>query len=86
MDILDRGATLKAIRMPTRAGEGAAFGAAMQALDLIDEANDIQQLTKLHLKHDEERCCAPNASAVSFYNDSYQEYQRAVTTVATLYS
>lgn len=66
-------------------GEGAAFGAAMQALALIDTANDLQQLADIHLEHDEARCCTPNSSAVNFYNETYERYQRAVGAVAALY-
>lgn len=67
-------------------GEGAAFGAALQALALIDTANDLRQLTKVHLEHDEARCCTPNSSAVNFYSETYERYQSAVGAVAALYS
>jgi xylulokinase len=66
--------------------EGAAFGAAMQALDMLDGASDLQQLTKQHLERDEARCCTPIASAVNTFNDVYEEYRRAVDKIAALYS
>jgi len=66
--------------------EGAAFGAAMQALDMLDGASDLQQLTKQHLELDEARCCTPIASAVNTFNDVYEEYRRAVDKIAALYS
>lgn len=67
-------------------GEGAAFGGALQALDLLDSDNDIQSLARQHLQHDQSRSCEPNSSAANFYDEAYAEYRRAVATVAELYS
>jgi xylulokinase len=64
--------------------EGAAFGAALQALAMLD-GTDIADLTEDHLGRDESRCCEPRQSAVNFYNDTYNEYQRTVEKVAALY-
>ena len=66
--------------------EGAAFGAALQALAMLDGDNvDLCALTSEHLARDEARCCDPQPSAVTFYRDMYTEYQQAVATVAALY-
>ena len=66
--------------------EGAAFGAALQALQLIDSGRSIADLTKEHLSRDQSRSCEPRTAAVSFYNDSYAEYRRAVEAAAALYA
>ncbi len=65
--------------------EGAAFGAALQALAMLDAA-DLSVLVNEHLERDAARCCEPRPSAVNFYNENYVEYQRAVDKVAALYS
>lgn len=67
--------------------EGAAFGAALQAVSMLDQTGgDLQTLVDDHLVRDEARCCEPRSSAVNFYSDTYNEYQRAVEKVAALYS
>jgi len=66
--------------------EGAAFGAALQALQLIEVGAGIEELVDAHLTRDESRCCEPRKAAVSFYKETYQEYQRAVDAVARLYT
>ncbi|MHA7833827.1 MAG: xylulokinase [Algiphilus sp.] len=66
--------------------EGAAFGAALQALAMLEgERGDLQRLTRTHLTRDEERCCIPHASAVERYQSSFQAYQQAVEQVVGLY-
>ncbi len=68
-------------------GEGAAFGAALQALAMLEGPEcDMQALCKEHLGRDEDRCVDPRPSAANFYKDTYSEYQRAVDTIAALYS
>jgi len=70
-----------------RNSEGAAFGAALQALAMLEgEAADLRELTNEHLARDTARCCDPRPSAVDFYNETYDEYQLAVEKVAALYS
>jgi O-antigen biosynthesis protein WbqV len=69
--------------------EGAAFGAALQALQLVESASgiaDIGALVDAHTSRDESRCCEPDATAVRFYNDAYRDYQRAVDAAAGLYA
>ena len=46
---------------------------------------DLVALTQEHLVKDEARCLEPRPSAVNFYNETYNEYQRAVEKVAALY-
>jgi xylulokinase len=66
--------------------EGAAFGAALQALAMLEGSDvDLVALTQGHLVKDEARCLEPRPSAVNFYNETYNEYQRAVEKVAALY-
>jgi xylulokinase len=65
--------------------EGAAFGAALQALQVI-EGGSIDDLTSEHIGKDEQRSCEPRKAAVNFYRDSYQDYQRAVSAVSALYA
>lgn len=64
--------------------EGAAFGAALQALQVI-EGGGVEQLAEEHISKDEERSCEPRNAAVNFYRDSYRDYQRAVAAVSELY-
>ena len=66
--------------------EGAALGAALQALEVLEPGSTIEELVDEHLTRDEERGCAPRPAAVNFYKDAYQEYQRAVTAVAGMYA
>ena len=67
--------------------EGAAFGAALQALAMLEGDDvDLRALVNEHLARDEERCRAPRPSAVNFYNETYNEYQQAVEKIAGLYS
>ncbi|MGI9234301.1 MAG: xylulokinase [Woeseiaceae bacterium] len=67
--------------------EGAGFGAALQALAMLGgEGVDLSELVSEHLERDTARCCEPRPSAVNFYNEAYNEYQRAAEKVAELYS
>ena len=64
--------------------EGAAFGAALQALAMLN-GEGMVNLADEHLQPDVERCCEPRPSAVDSYNQIYQTYQRAVGQVAQFY-
>jgi len=67
--------------------EGAGFGAALQALAMLDDRpNDLAKLVGEHLERDPEKSRDPRPSAVNFYIDTYNEYQRAADKVAELYS
>lgn len=68
--------------------EGASFGAALQALAVLDQCDpgDFQQLANDHLTRNESMCCEPNESAVNFYNAAYQNYQESVAAITPLYT
>jgi xylulokinase len=66
--------------------EGAAFGAALQAMQLLETGSDIAELADANLTRDEERSCEPRKAAVREYKALYEQYQRAVEAVTTLYS
>lgn len=67
--------------------EGAAFGAALQALALLeDQGSDLAALTSAHLTRDDAMCHEPDPSAVQYYSDIYHQYQRAVSIAARLYT
>ena len=69
-----------------RQEEGAAFGAALQALAMLENAGDeLPALVLDHLERDDSRSAEPRASAVRFYEDTYSRYQQAVGQVAALY-
>jgi xylulokinase len=66
--------------------EGAAFGAALQALAMLEgDAANLHEITSEHLDRDKTRCRDPRPSAVNFYNETYNEYQLAVDKIAALY-
>ena len=67
-----------------KSDEGAAFGAALQALDILSE-DSLANLTNTHLETDSSRCCEPQSSAVEHYSGVYESYQLAVEQVANLY-
>ncbi len=66
--------------------EGAAFGAALQALQLLEPGSSIGELADAHLTRDTNRCCGPQRSAVNHYREAYGHYQEAVTAVSSLYA
>jgi xylulokinase len=68
--------------------EGASFGAALQALSVLDPGaeDDLQDLADRHLSRNELLCCEPKKSSVNFYNDTYRDYQSAVGAITPLYT
>ena len=66
--------------------EGAAFGAALQALELVESGASIEDLVDAHLTTDDSRSCEPRSAAVNDYKDYYQDYQRAVEAVTSMYT
>lgn len=67
--------------------EGAGFGAALQALAMLDEDGaNLASVAMDHIEPDASKCCEPDPSAVDFYSDTYNEYQRAAEKVAEFYS
>ncbi len=68
--------------------EGASFGAALQALSMLEQVgqNEMQTFVDEHLTRNESLCCEPKKSAVNFYNNVYQEYQLSVRAISPLYT
>ncbi len=64
--------------------EGAAFGAALQALAVL-EARDLRELVAEHLDYDDGRAADPVAAAMSMYDELYAGYQDAIEHVGGLY-
>jgi len=79
-DVLDLPVTM------TQQDEGAAYGAALQALSLLDGSTSMEQLVGEHLQADPSRCYEPNADAADFYRGAYLGYQTAVGSIRDLYS
>ena len=67
-----------------RQEEGAAFGAALQALSITGDL-ELRALVREHLDEDPGRSCRPEPVATAFYNEAYEEYQRAAAQVADYY-
>ena len=65
--------------------EGAAFGAALQALQCLETGSSIEEIADAHLSIDEARSCEPRGDAVRLYEDHFEEYRRGVNAVTTLY-
>ena len=64
--------------------EGAAFGAALQALAMLEET-ELTSLVKEHLDRDSTRCCEPDPSTVTFYDEAYFRYRQSVEQIASIY-
>ncbi|CAM2070159.1 xylulokinase [Sulfidibacter corallicola] len=67
--------------------EGAAMGAALQALGLLAgvRGDAFAALVRDHLSRNEPLCCTPNDSAVDIYRDLFAEYRKAVALAIDLY-
>ena len=65
--------------------EGAAFGAALQALQLLEPGSSIDELAEAHLARDHQRCCEPQRSALGAYREAYRHYREAVAAISALY-
>jgi xylulokinase len=71
-----------------RQSEGASFGAALQALSVLEggRGGDLKGLAEQHLARNEKLCCEPTHSAAEFYQETYERYQEWVNAVRPLYS
>ena len=69
-----------------RQDEGAAFGAALQAMQLIETGASIEDLVDAHLEKDDGRSCEPRSAAVNTYRECYREYRRAVAALTAIYA
>jgi xylulokinase len=69
--------------------EGASFGAALQALWLLELQDDdsvvIEDITREHLSHQPDLSREPDRSSVGRYRERYAAYLRAVTQLAPLF-
>ena len=65
--------------------EGAAFGAALQALQLLEPGASISEICRTNLTRNDDHCCEPRRDAVNFYQEAYGQYEQAVTAVSSLY-
>ena len=63
--------------------EGAAFGAAMQALALLGE-QPVESFVQEHLTENAHFSCEPDADAVAFYEEAFRAYQTAVEAIAPI--
>jgi xylulokinase len=70
-----------------RQDEGAGFGAALQALAVLEDVREgeLQAFVDGHLEPDEALCCAPDSAAAGFYDTAYANYRTAVDAVTPLY-
>jgi xylulokinase len=64
--------------------EGAAFGAALQAAELLCDT-PLGLIVDEHLSKDHDLGTLPDSEAVNFYNAAYQRYLAAVDAVTSLY-
>ncbi|MAI56282.1 MAG: hypothetical protein CMP93_03440 [Gammaproteobacteria bacterium] len=64
--------------------EGAAFGAVLRALAMLEETEPTS-LLKEHLDRDSNRCCKPDPSTVIFYDEAYFQYRQSVEQIASIY-
>ena len=68
-----------------REDEGAALGAAIQALQLIEPGEHIAVLADANLSRNDQASCVPGDEAVEIYTEAYQRYCQAVAAVSSLY-
>jgi xylulokinase len=69
--------------------EGASFGAALQALWVLQrqggDSISIEDITTVQLSRNESLCTCPDQGNVDVYEDGYRAYRRAVDQVTPLY-
>ena len=65
--------------------EGAAFGAALQALQLLEPGSSIEDIAHGHIRFDGAKGAHPNMDNVARYQDYYQRYQDYVSALRPLY-
>lgn len=68
-----------------RIDEGAAFGAALQAM-WMHQCSPLSELIDEHIELDDERACDPDAEQAENYRNFYQDYSRHIDVVTSLYS
>lgn len=66
--------------------EGAAFGAALQALAVVEDGGSLrQEFLNDHYTNNQALTCEPDIVAQSIYSESYQQYIEAVNAVKHIY-
>lgn len=73
------------VRLPANP-EAAAFGAALQALALIEGEKDMAAVVREHVVFDEERVCLPDAGRVEKYAAGYGVWLSAVKALEPLFT
>ncbi len=68
-----------------RQDEGAAFGAALQALQLLEPGTSIAEIAAANLTRNEPLCREPQVAAAAHYREAYQHYRQAVAAAIKLY-
>ncbi len=65
--------------------EGAAFGAALQALELTCQES-LQAITETRIAFDQAMTALPSPESVSTYGDIFERYRKAVDSISPLYA
>ena len=69
--------------------EGASFGAALQALWVLerqdDAGRDIGDITREHIVQEPDLTCTPDETTSDRYAEGYAAYRRAIADVAPLF-
>ena len=65
--------------------EARAFGAALQALQLLEPGSSIEDIAHGHIRFDGAKGAHPNMDNVARYQDYYQRYQDYVSALRPLY-
>ncbi|MEL6869160.1 MAG: xylulokinase [Pseudomonadota bacterium] len=65
--------------------EGAAFGAALQALQLLSDGQSIEHIVNEHCRLNSTHAATPTADAVTDYHTFFTQYERAAAAVGALY-
>ena len=68
-----------------RESEGAAFGAALQALELV-AAETMRKIVDTHVRFDDGKSALPHPRGVGSYAETYQRYCQAVTAISQIYT
>ena len=72
------------VRVPLES-EGAAFGAALQALELTTQQS-LSEITETHVRFDQAMTAIPKPASVSAYSDIFGRYGEAVAHISALYA
>ncbi|MGB0678867.1 MAG: xylulokinase [Polyangiales bacterium] len=73
------------VRVPALC-EAAAFGAALQALQVASKARDITAIVDQHVRMDETATVQPNPDGQAIYRERFAEYEARVAQVEAIYA